>query len=299
MDMQMKDFDFNNLKVVTKKCLYISDNKAIVRNKKLYCVADINDNQEFKNLYVEECLKDSVDYQKEAWMFVDLDVVCFFANYTMNGWGIIKDIEWKLKHLTNITLDMVLDNVHKRKLNNQFVNVADIKLIELSGVNSQEVQDLIDYRQAWYNKKHKEEQERELERQQKDIEFVNEKNKIVKDLVLNAEQKIINKQEVKNEDITIFKSRYDCSDTSLILYMMKRYEIKVPLKTQGWINKALVNIYYHEEWKQYSYRYLKTSAYSQVFCKYLNQLVDKVREKYNYKEDVVTDAEMDYLFGIV
>jgi len=61
---------------------------------------------------------------------------------------------------------------------------------------------------------------------------------------------------------------------------MKLNNIKVPLKTQGWINQALANISYNQEWKDYSYNYYKSSADSKVFAKYLNQLVKAIQNKY-------------------
>jgi len=256
----------------SKKCLYISNNKAMIRSKELICVADIINEETYKKLYIEKGKKD-------AEVYLDLGVVCIYVR-SITGDATIEDIKYYLGTLTNYTLQMALDNIYGRKTNNQFVNVADIKLIELSGASKEEVQELIDYRQEWYNRKHQEDQEKKLKREQEEKEYVEGKNKIAKDLVLVAEQAIINHQEVKNQDITIYKSKYESNDTSLILYMMKLYEIKVPLKTQGWINQALTSIQYNEDWKDYSYRYYKTSANSNVFNKYLNMFIKVIKDKY-------------------
>ena len=61
---------------------------------------------------------------------------------------------------------------------------------------------------------------------------------------------------------------------------MKKYDINVPLKVQGWINKALANIVYDAEYDDYSYQYYKSSADSKVFARYLYQLVYKIKEKH-------------------
>jgi len=194
-----------------------------------------------------------------------------------------EDIKYYLNKLTNYTLQMVKDNIYERKNTNQFVNVADIKLIELSGATEQEVQELIDYRQNWHDRKAKEDQEKKLKIEREDKEYIDVKNKIVEDLVLVAEQAILNNQEVKNKEVTIYKSRYESNDTSLILHMMKLYEIKIPIKTQGWINKALANIIYDDEDKKINYSYYKSSANSNVFRKHLNELVNKIQDKYEVK----------------
>jgi hypothetical protein len=67
---------------------------------------------------------------------------------------------------------------------------------------------------------------------------------------------------------------------------MKMYGINVPLKTQGWINNALANIFYDAENDEYSYTYYSSSKNSETFGKYLDELIRKVKEKYNISENV-------------
>jgi len=261
-------------KLNSKKCLYIKDNKAVIRNKELTCIADIINDDSYKNLYIEKGKK------QDAGVYLDLGIVFIYVR-TITGDSTHEDIRYYLNKLTNYTLQMVKDNIYERKNANQFVNVADIKLIELSGASEQEVQELIDYRQGWYDRKAKEDQEKKFKQEQLDKEYIDSKNKIVNDLILVTEQAILSNQEVKNKEITIYKSRFESNDTSLILHLMKLYGIKVPLKTQGWINNALANIYYNQEDNEVSYSYYKSSANSNVFRKYLNQLVSMVQNKYN------------------
>ena len=260
----------------SKKCLYIKDNKAVVRNKELICVSDsVNDNI-YDNLYIERYVNNSPD----ANVYIDLGIVCVYIR-TIRKDMLIDGIKYYLSNLSDYTLETALANIYERKNNNQFVNVADIKLIELSEATDQEVQGLIDYRQNWYDRKAKEDQEKKLKIELEDKEYTDSKNKIVNDLVFQAEQSIINNQKVNNKEITVYKSRYESNDTSLILHMMKLYEIKVPLKTQGWINQALASIFYDEGDCKISYSYYKSSANSNVFRKYLNEFVNKVHCKYN------------------
>jgi len=270
-DQEVKKLRQENL----KKCLYIRDNKAIVRGKELISIADIINDESYNNLYIEK-----IDRQ-DACVYLDLGIVCLDVRYSIDKQMTKYQYQFdRIKHLQSITLDQLLEDIRNKKVDNQFVNVTDIKLIELSGATQKEIQELIDYRQEWYNRRHQEEQEKRLKREQEDKEYVEAKNKIIEDLVLAAEQAILNKQEVWNNDITIYKSRYDNHNISLILYMMKQYNINIPLKTQGWINQALTSIQYNEEWKDYSYKYYKSSSNSTVFRKYLNQLIKVIQEKY-------------------
>ena len=119
-----------------------------------------------------------------------------------------------------------------------------------------------------------------------------EHNKKAEEIINQAEQAIINKQNVQNKDITLYKSRYESNTTSLILHLMKKYNINVPLKTQGWINRALAIITYDVEYDDYSYKYYTSSANSTTFSKYLYQLIRKIKEEHGIIEQVDNDVEM-------
>lgn len=121
---------------------------------------------------------------------------------------------------------------------------------------------------------------RKKERQEENAKFVKEHNKVVINQIKKAEQAIINKQKVDNIQITIYKSKYEYNSTSLILHLMKIHGIDVPLKTQGWINNALADIFYNAENDEYSYTYYSSSKNSEVFGKYLSVLISKIKEKY-------------------
>ena len=263
-----------------KKCLYISNNKALIRNKEMIRVP------EFDNLYTEEVITDT----NRVKIYIDFGIVCYYVGiYNLVD---LKNAKDKIK---TYTLDFYLNKIREAKNNNQFINVAEIKLVELSGASKKEVQELIDYRQAWYDRKEKEEQEKRIKRELEEEEFVENKNKELENLVLAAEQAILNKQELINKNITIYKSKYESNTLSLILYMMKRYNINVPLKTQGWINQALYSIKYNKEWGEYSYMYYNTSANSTVFSKYLSQLIKEIQNKHLKTNQIKNINKEEYI----
>lgn len=47
---------------------------------------------------------------------------------------------------------------------------------------------------------------------------------------------------LKNEPIILYKSRYDSSTYSIVNHLMRRYQVDVPLRTQGWINDKLISV---------------------------------------------------------
>lgn len=272
-EQKIKQVEEKQRKQNLKKCLYIKDNKAVVKNKELILVP------EFSNLYY--ITNKPITENNSSEVYVDFGIVYYFiGNYNLSQLQRVKD------KIEAYTLEFCLQEIRESKNKCMFVNVAQIKLIELSGASQEEVQGLIDYREDWYNAKALEEQERREQREQEDRQYIAEQNKKVEDLILQVEQAILNKQEVKNVDVQIYKSRYNSNTLSLILYTMKQNNINVPLKTQGWINKALTKIEYNQEWNDYSYRYYKSSANSNVFPKYLNQLIKVIKEKHMSKVTV-------------
>ena len=90
--------------------------------------------------------------------------------------------------------------------------------------------------------------------------------------IVVAENNILNNLAVSNRDI---------NGKSLIMQLFREHEISIPLKTQGWIIKALHGIEYDERRERWSYRYFKSSRDSTVFLDYLPLLVSSIQTKHN------------------
>lgn len=259
-----------------KKCLYISDNKAIVRNKKLTCVAELVNDEVYKNLYVES------DYKKDGGMvFIDFGFILMYITNLSKYDDNPETIKYRLEDSTDHTFDNYKAYIDICLTNNQFINVAEIKLMELAGESSEYIHTLTDHRQKVLDLREQKHKEEEQKRERENQEYVTEKNKIAEDMISNAEHLITNKETVQNKDITVYKSRYNSNTSKLILHLMKKYDINIPLKTQGWINQALANIFYDESDNSYSYQYYKSSKDSTTFSKYLDMLVSKINAKYD------------------
>lgn len=255
-----------------KKCLYISNNKAVIRRKDLTCIAELVNDSSFKNLYVES------DYKKDGGkVFTDYGFVLMYVGY-LGQYDIEPEtIKYKLEKAKDFTIDDYKQYITECLNNNQFINVAEIKLMELAGESPEYIQTLKDHRQKVIDLREQERVEEKTKREAEEQAYVTEQNNKAEGIINSAEQAILNKQPVKNVEITLYKSRYDSNTTSLILYLMKKHNIDVPLKTQGWINQALSTIKYEEEYG-WSYTYYKSSADSTVFYKYLHQLVEAVNK---------------------
>jgi hypothetical protein len=259
----------------SKKCLYISNNKAMVRHQQLTCIADLLQDEKYRNVYVEE---NKNDYGE---VFVDLGIICMGTGRTLDRKTDAEGIEYSIQELSTITLDEYKAHITKALNDNQFINMAEIKLMELTGEPTEYIQTLTEHRQKVLDLRDKENREREQKRQQEEQDYIGMENAKADKQIREAEQNIVNKEGVKNSYISVYKSRYDYNNSRIILYLMKQYNINVPLKTQGWINNALEGILYDTECDEWTYRYYTSSANSTVFQKYLNELVKKINEKYS------------------
>lgn len=45
---------------------------------------------------------------------------------------------------------------------------------------------------------------------------------------------------LKNITVTFYRSRYDYSSYAIVNHLLRKYGVKVPIKTQGWINEKMV-----------------------------------------------------------
>lgn len=77
-----------------------------------------------------------------------------------------------------------------------------------------------------------------------------------------------------NFDVEIFKSRYHSSSYSIFNYLARQYGVKIPIKTQGWINSSLLDITVKDG--KMSGGHMSGKNQSTVIYKYMNQLIEAV-----------------------
>lgn len=117
---------------------------------------------------------------------------------------------------------------------------------------------------------------REAERAQREAEeaaYVKERNEAAQKKVAQAIETLKNGGRLVNFDVEIFKSRYNSSSYSIFNYLARQYGVKIPIKTQGWINSSLLDITVEEKrlrkkWKKpenFSGFFLLLGKQNQVF----------------------------------
>lgn len=107
--------------------------------------------------------------------------------------------------------------------------------------------------------------------------YCKEQNQIAEQAVAAALQIILNGGVLKNERVCFYRTKNSSSTCSIINYLMRLYQVDVPLRTQGWINEKLSSATI-QSGKCESLRYLryKNCRGSQKFFQCMNALIQAV-----------------------
>lgn len=87
-----------------------------------------------------------------------------------------------------------------------------------------------------------EKQARKAKAEAEDKAFCEEKNRSAEQVVQKAIHIIKDGGILQNQTVKFYHSRYSWSEFSIINYLMRKYGVSVPLRTQGWINGKLTSV---------------------------------------------------------
>lgn len=137
--------------------------------------------------------------------------------------------------------------------------------------------------QMWESRKTFEEIQRQkrmeqaAKREAEDQEYVAAKNEQAEQIVNKAVEVIRNGGRLENCSVEFFRSRYDSSGYSVVNYLMRKYGVKVPIRTQGWINDKLVSAQIVDgKCENLRYYRAKGAQCSQKFFDCMNELIEKI-----------------------
>lgn len=117
-------------------------------------------------------------------------------------------------------------------------------------------------------------------REQADAAYVAEKNREAQAKVDAAVRILRNDGILANVDIELYRSRYDRRVYSVVNHLMRRYGIKVPLRTQGWINDKLATATIRDGvCAHVQYRKTKNGKGSQAVFGFLSELAQAARKE--------------------
>lgn len=254
---------FENKRVI----MYGADhNKAVYHNKSMQQIRD--------NIYR------GVDDKDSGRSWIDCNIYVYYPEYKIGLMVGHMDIER--------TVDEVLEMCHKNQIENAEDFVAMIENRIAQGVfigNTQVefikhlspglVEKCIAACHNYIETKERLRKEREEKKKAEEQEYVWQKNQEAEQSVADAIEILKNDGRLINSTVCFYKSRYHNSAYSIINHIARLYGVKIPLKTQGWINSSLLEITI-ENGKMTSGRMNGKNQSTTIF-KYMNMLIGVVR----------------------
>lgn len=263
--MELREVNFETLQSVRKKCItFAKDGNTVVKPyKTLYNLEQITNNPAHKNLYIE------VVHGKESWeedsycVFEDFGEICNKVGWVPRYYTFEKFVE-QLKQYSYLGKEGFFKRLKEAEDNGCYINKLDIELCFILGKT-----DLAKHYMEYRDELIAEREEKERIRQAKvDARKREEEQKYLAEI----ENALLNAEDAIKTKTTFFNDKID--GNTIVLRLLKKYNVNVPIKTQGWINKALARVFYRDG--KISYSYFKTSKDSTVFYGYLKELENKI-----------------------
>lgn len=257
--MKISEVNFDTMEYVRKKCItYAEDGNTLIKPyKTLYSVENFMHNKKYHNLYVE-ILKENEKTMYQLWE--DIQVICIGQGY-FSGEMEIDTLAEKLEHYPYLEVSGFYKRLEELEQEGHIISKLFIDVCVLLG-NTELAKHYAECRERRIQEKEAEEMA-EYEARKK-AEEEEERTKIEK-AIQDAENAIRLKRTLHNDK---FEGK------AIVLYLLQKYGVKVPLKTQGWINNALAQIYFRDG--EITYMYYTSSRDSTVFHKYLKELEEKI-----------------------
>lgn len=267
--MTLKDYmataNFEDKKVITWNA---AGNKAIRHNVN---VAKITD-----NVYVGEIDKNDNYYYINCRLYAFYNGIAFDFGYVDSEIE-MDDLVKRINNSPWVNADKFMENIYQRIENGMWINLVEMEYIK--AVNPAIIPDVEKARETWNNKL---EAKREAERNARNAEKQEEMKKTNAEAfnVVNSAINIIkNGGTIYNDEITIYTDIDNCKTHSVVAYLFDKYEIKMPIRTKGFVINKLASVTVSEDGKGVYYSFYKkgNSKGSSTIYDYIYKLIEAVR----------------------
>ena len=260
--MKIREINFETMESVRKKCItFAKDGNAVIkRYKMLYSLENITHNTLHQNLYLE-VIKGKEWEETHYQIWEDFQVICISQGWAQ-GFYDIKEFSEKIADYPYLSIDGFYKKLEEAERNSWYINKIDIEVCALLG-NIDLAKHYSEYRERQIAEKEAKLQAEAAERERRKREEEEKRLSEIEKNIIDAENKIFHQEELKNTEV---------DGKSVINKLMEKYGIKVPLRTQGWINSKLAMIVFNGGNISYKFYGKSQKDNSTVFRKYLVEL---------------------------
>lgn len=130
---------------------------------------------------------------------------------------------------------------------------------------------------VYREKQQKEQQKRTAREQEEEKAYCEEQNRKAEEKIAEAVRIIRNGGSLRNETVEFYASRFDSKSYPIINYLMRLYQVNVPLRTQGWICSKLYSVFISDgKCENLQYIKSKKGKGSESFFQYMNELICRI-----------------------
>lgn len=261
--MKVREIAFDTMESIRKKCItFAKDGNTVVKPyRTLYSLENITHDVTHKNLYLEVIKGKYNDMSYQVWE--DLQVICISQGWA-HGFLDIEEFSEKILEYPYSGIEGFYKKLEEAEANGWYINKVDIEVCFLLG-NINLAKHYSEYRECQIAEKEKRRQAENAERERKEREKEEKRLAEMEKTIADAENTIKTYGTLYNE---AFEGK------TIVLYLLKKHGVNVPIKTQGWVNNALVKIWFRDG--EITYSYYKSSRNSTVFYRYLKELEEKI-----------------------
>ena len=263
--MELREINFGALESVRKQCImFAKDGNTVVKPyKTLYNMEQITHDPAHNNLYVE-VVNGKNPWEEDSYcLFEDLGRICNKVDW-IHKWCTLEEFTEKISKYEYLGKDGLFKRLKLSEDNGYYINKVDIELCIILG-EIELAAHYAEYREARRTAQEAKWQAEMAEREAREKE---EKEKHLAEM----EKTIAEAENTIRTQGTLNNVKFE--GNTIVLYLLKKYGVNVPLKTQGWVNKALARVMYCDG--RIAYSYYKSSRNSTVFFKYLKELEEKI-----------------------
>lgn len=175
------------------------------------------------------------------------------------------------------TLEGFLENLDEKMKAGKFIGQLEIEFVRQ--FDAERADRYAAYRQEYRARREEQAERVRRQREEENAAYIKEKNDEAESVIQVAIDTIRSGNgQIGNDGIELFKSRYNSTVYALVNVLCRRFNVPVPLRTQGWIAEKLTSFYVKDgEYDFATYRPKKRGEKpSQAIHKCLKELVEAV-----------------------
>lgn len=235
--MKLMDVEFDKIESVQVKCIENDGQRAAVKRKKLYPVESITGDVETKGFYLE-VLGDKNFRYYVLWNDCR-GVLAVKYRMPLDERHEISGLLVMVKSMMHFKgVDGYKEMLRQKEEKGHFITNADIFAMTQLGEPGL-AERYHGYRENYLKKREEEQKQEEAQREVIRKAEEEERKRVLEEKIVEAENCIRMKKRLMNKELE--------DGRHIVLCLMKKYNISVPLKTQGWINNKLVSVIFDDD----------------------------------------------------